>query len=159
MVDSEKKQIILRGHGVVEGITEGEAIVTTQAFAFPHGVDPKTGIVTDVRHELKGENIAGRILVYPQGRGSTTGDLWMLELTRCGKSAAAIINVETDPITVTGAILSRLTYGTTIPIIEKLDRNPIDIIKTGDYIRVDANRGTVEVLDKKHQAHKSDRKS
>jgi predicted aconitase with swiveling domain len=152
MADSAEHLTILRGHGVVEGIAEGEAIVTKQAFAFSHGVDPKTGIVTDLRHELKGKSIAGRILIYPQGRGSTTGDLWMLELARCGKSPAAIINVETDPITVAGAVLSRLTYGITIPIIEKLDRNPLDIIETGDYLRVDASRGVVEILDKKHHA-------
>jgi len=152
MVGSGDHRTIFRGHGVVEGIAEGEAIVTRQAFAFSHGVDPKTGIVTDLRHELKGQSIAGRVLIYPQGRGSTTGDLWMLELARCRKSPAAIINVETDPITVAGSVLSKLTYGTTLPIIEKLDKNPLDTIETGDYIRVDANRGTVEVLSKKRQS-------
>lgn len=152
MVDSGENRTILRGHGVVEGVAEGEAIVTRQAFAFSHGIDPKTGIVTDPRHELKGQSLAGRILIYPHGRGSTTGDLWMLELARCGKSPAAIMNVETDPITVAGSVLSRLTYGVTIPIIEKLDRNPLDVIETGDYIRVDANRGTAEVLSKKHHS-------
>ena len=152
MVDSGENRTLLRGHGVVEGVAEGEAIVTRQAFAFSHGVDPKTGIVTDLRHELKGQSLAGRILIYPQGRGSTTGDLWMLELARCGKSPAAIINVETDPITVAGSVLSKLIYGTTIPIIEKLEKNPLDTIETGDYILVDANRGTVEVLGKKHHS-------
>lgn len=149
MPDSGKQKLTLRGRGVVGGIAEGNAIVTSQAFGFPHGVDPKTGLVTDVRHELKGESIAGRILVYPRGRGSTTGDLWMLELSRYGNSPTAIINAETDPITVAGSLLSRLTYGISIPIVEKLDRNPLDVLHTGDRLRVNGSRGTVEILSKK----------
>jgi hypothetical protein len=146
MANPRTEKTVLKGHGAVEGIAEGNAIVTRQAFAFSHGVHPQTGVVSDVRHELKGESIAGRVLVYPYGRGSSTGDLWMLEVTRCGKSPAAIINLETDPITVAGSVLSKLIYSTEIPIVDRLDKNPLDVIKTGDYLRVDGTRGIVEVL-------------
>ena len=139
---------VLRGHPVVGGVARGAAIVAGKAFAFSHGVDPATGIVTDVRHELNGKKITGRILVYPYGRGSSTGDLWMLETTRCGNAPAAIVNIETEPITVSGAILSKMVYGKEIPIVDKLDKNPIEVIMTGDYVMVDGTLGVVEILER-----------
>jgi predicted aconitase with swiveling domain len=146
MNEPRMKKVILKGHGVVEGKAEGRAIVAKHAFAFPHGVDPRTGIITDIRHELRGESIANRVFVYPYGRGSTTGDLWMLETARHGKCPAAIINLETDAITVAGSVLSFLIYGRRMPIIEKLNRDPLETIKTSDYVRVDGKTGVVEIL-------------
>lgn len=150
MADLRTEKIVLKGRGVVRGIAEGNALVTKQAFGFPHGVDPKTGIITDLRHELKGQSIAGRVFVYPYGRGSSTGDLWMLETTRCGKSPVAIVNLEADAITVAGSALSMLLYAKEIPIVDKLDESSLAVLKTGDYVLVDGTRGTVKVVQRRH---------
>ena len=56
-----------RGRGLIAGRAEGEALVSLKAFTFAHGVDPATGKVTDVRSDIRGMNVRGRVLVNPVG--------------------------------------------------------------------------------------------
>jgi predicted aconitase with swiveling domain len=142
------KKVTLHGRSVVKGLAEGKAIVIKKPFTFAHGVNPKTGVMIDQRQtpELVGEKVKDKVLVYPYGRGSTTGASWIIETVRCGNSPAAIINLETEPIIVGGAIQAELFYGKTLPIMDRLNQNPLDVIKSGYHVKVDANRGIVEVI-------------
>ena len=142
------KNVILHGRSVVKGLAEGEAIVIKKPFTFAHGVNPKTGEMIDKRQtpELVGENVKGKVLVYPYGRGSTTAASWILETVRHGNSPAAIINLETEPIIVGGAIQAELFYGKTLPVMDRLDQNPLEVIESGDHVKVDANSGIVKVI-------------
>lgn len=74
----------IKGRGVTPGCGEGLALVSRQPFMFAHGVDPKTGNVIDVRSDLFGKNIRNKVLVFPNGKGSTTGSAWLLETIRQG---------------------------------------------------------------------------
>ncbi|MGB9637158.1 MAG: aconitase X swivel domain-containing protein, partial [Thermoplasmata archaeon] len=65
--------MILQGRGIYPGIVKGTAIVSRTPVSFYGGVDPKTGIVIENGHELAGKCIAGKILVFPNGKGSTVG--------------------------------------------------------------------------------------
>ena len=60
-----------KGKGVNDGKNAGPALVTGQMFGFWGGVDPATGTIIDQRHELYGQNIKGKVFVFPEGRGST----------------------------------------------------------------------------------------
>lgn len=137
---------IFRGRGITKGITEGEALVTNNYFGFTHGVDPKTGEIADERHEWRGLNMKDKILVFPTGKSSSSGGLWIMETVRCGNAPAGIVNVETEPIIASGTLIAGMLYNQTIPIVDKLDVNPCEVIKSGDYVRVDADKGTVEIL-------------
>jgi predicted aconitase with swiveling domain len=127
-------------------MAEGEAMVTTEPFGFTHGIDPATGKVGDKRHEWIGQTAKGKVLVFPHGKASTTGGLLILELVRRGNNPSAIINVETDPVIGAGFIMAKIFYNKEIPVVDRLDKKQIQTIDTGDLVRVDANKGIVEVI-------------
>ena len=136
---------ILNGRRITHGIAKGEAVVSKTAFGFYGAVDPHTGVVSDKRHELFGRKIAGKVLVFPEGRGSTAGAITILELARCGTAPAAMINRVTEPILATGAILAEKFYNITIPVIDNLVNNSINELSDGDNVTVDANKGEVTI--------------
>jgi hypothetical protein len=138
----------LRGRVVVEGAAQGEALVTSQVFGFWGGVDPSTGVIVDRRHELYGQSIAGKVFVFPSGRGSTVGAAVILELARCGKAPAAILNNETEPILAAGGYLSGRFYQAGFPMLDGFDRDVTKAILSGDMVEVDGLNGTVRVLRK-----------
>lgn len=127
----------LTGRKISAGMAKGEALVTSQAISFYGGVDPDTGVVVEKGHPLEGKSIAGKILVFPQGKGSTVGSYTMYRLAKNGKAPAAIINKECETIVAVGAIISE------IPCVDRID---IGRIKDGAKVEVDAENGTVRIL-------------
>ena len=125
----------LTGRKICLGKAEGEALVTTQGISFFGGVDPANGIVTEKGHELEGKSISGKILVFPQGKGSTVGSYALYRMKKQGTAPLAIINSECETIVAVGAIISE------IPCVDKVD---ITQIKTGQKVRVDGEKGIVE---------------
>jgi len=123
--------MILEGRIINKGDVEGKAIVTNQQIGFYGGVDPKTGVVIEEGHELKGQNISGKILVFPNSKGSTVGSYVIYGLAKNKNAPLAIINAETETIVATGVILGD------IACIDKID---ISKIKTGDNIKIRENK-------------------
>lgn len=138
---------VYKGRTVVGGIAvEGEALVSKMPFGFFGGVNPTTGIVIDKWHDLYGENIKDRILVYPEGRGSTVGAAIILELARCDCAPKAILFNDSEIITATGAILSEKFYDREIPMMDRFGCDVTENIKTGDIVRVNPPEEMIEVL-------------
>jgi len=129
----------IRGRVISRGYAEGEAVVSKNKFSFLGDVDVRTGIVIAGDSDIRGESIANKIFVFPKGRGSTVGTYVLLRMKKIGTAPKAIINVETEPIIAVGAIIAN------IPLIDRLDVNPIDVIKNGDYIIVNADDGWIEI--------------
>ena len=129
----------------MKGIAEGEALVTSQPISFWGGLNPKSGVIADRRHELYGKSVSGKVLVFPYGVGSVSGTTVFLESIRCGKAPRAIINLETEPIIAVGAILAEKMYEKVVPIVDRPERNPIEAVETGDLVKVDARLGLIEV--------------
>lgn len=140
------KTIMIKCHSIIEGVAEGEALVTHQPVSFWGALDPNSGLITDRRHELYGENVSGKILVFPYGKGSVSGTTVFLEAIRQGKAPIAIVNLETEAIIAVAAVLAEKMYGKIVPIVDKPEKNPIEIIVTGDIVKVDAKIGLVEVV-------------
>ncbi|MBU1120893.1 MAG: DUF126 domain-containing protein [archaeon] len=126
----------LKGRKIFGGRGEGKAIVSSEGISFYGGVDPDTGIVAEAGHPLEGKSIAGKILVFPQGKGSTVGSYTMYRLKKNGKAPIAIINKECDTIVAVGAIISG------IPCVDKID---IEKIRDGVKVKVDADKAVIEV--------------
>lgn len=138
---------ILKGRTVVEGaVVEGEALVSSMPFGFFGGVNPGTGVVIDRWHDLYEKNMKGKILIYPEGRGSTVGAAIILELTRTGCAPSAILFNASEIITVTGGVLAKKFYDTDLPMMDGFDSDITKAVKTGDIVRVDPAAGTVEIL-------------
>ncbi|MBA7560800.1 hypothetical protein ES708_02431 [subsurface metagenome] len=132
-------EIILKGHKVVKGKAEGEALVSHEPISFVIGVNSETGIIVEKNHELEGVSIAGKILVFPVGKGSTGGTFAFYDTVRSQTAPKGLINLRADPVIVAGAIIGN------IPYIDRLDGNPIELIKTGDHVELDADQGIVKV--------------
>jgi len=129
----------IRGRIISKGIAMGEAIVSKKKFSFLGDVDVDTGVVVAKDSDIYGESIAGKIFVFPAGRGSTVGTYVLLRMKKRGTAPKAIINVETEPIIAVGAIIAD------IPLIDRLETDPLETIKTGDVVEVNAIEGWVEV--------------
>lgn len=131
--------LTLEGRKVVGGCTEGEALVTRQQVSGWGGIDPRTGTIIETRHELRGVSFAGKVLVFPGAKGSS-GWSNQFHLTRLMGTApkAMLFNEMTTKIAL-GAVVVRA------PAMTGFDRDPLDLIETGDWVKVDADAGIVEI--------------
>ena len=126
---------------LVAGTAEGRALVLDEPLSFWGGIDPANGDIIDARHPQHGANVAGRILVMPSGRGSSSSSSVLAEAIRAGTAPAAIILGEADPILALGAIVARELFGTTIPVIV----TPGSDLRTDDLATVRADETGVEL--------------
>ena len=124
----------LEGRIIYRGKAEGEALKTFQPISFYGGVDPSTGVVIEKGHELQGISVKGKILVFPQGKGSTVGSYTLYRLKKNGMAPAGMVNRECETIVAVGTIISE------IPCVDKVN---IDKIKTGDHIHIEDNIITI----------------
>ncbi len=129
--------MILHGRTIHPGQARGQALVSAQGISFFGGVDPESGIVVERGHALEGQSIAGKVLVFPTGKGSTVGSYTLYRLKANGKAPLAILNLECETITAVGCIIAEIPC---------LDHLPIELLKSGQALAVDAQAGTVEIL-------------
>ena len=126
----------MKGRTIYPGKAEGVAIVSKEPIGFYGGIDIKTGIVIEKGHPLEGKSVKDRILVFPNGKGSTVGSYVIYGIKKNGVAPAGIINKETETIVATGVILAG------IPCVDQID---IEKINNGDKIHLDADNATVEI--------------
>jgi len=122
-----RSTIRVQARVVKAGHADGMALVSPDPIGFLGGVDPDTGIVVEAGHPLQGACVAGRVLVFPTGKGSTVGSYTLYRLARNGLAPAAIVNAEADPVVAVGAIIAE------IPMVDQVD---ISGIQTGDMVQV-----------------------
>jgi predicted aconitase with swiveling domain len=126
----------LTGRKIYHGKTEGEALVTKDSISFYGGVDPETGVIVEKGHELEGQSINDKILVFPSGKGSTVGSYVIYQMAKTGKGPKALILKECEAIVAVGCIISDL------PCVDQIDT---DRITSGSKLTVDAGAGVVEI--------------
>jgi len=138
----DKPRVVITGRKVVGGVAEGEALVTHETISGWGGVNPMTGTVIESRHELKGVSFAGKILVFPGAKGSSgwSGIFHMAKL-RGMAPVAMVFNIMTTKAAL-GAVVMR------VPTVTDCDQDPLAVIRTGDWVRVDGDAGTITVWDK-----------
>jgi hypothetical protein len=124
------------GRAIYKGCAQGQALVTRMGISFFGGVDPQTGVVVEKGHELEGQSIAGKILVFPTGKGSTVGSYTLYRLKKSGFAPAAILNRSCETITAVGCIIAEIPC---------LDQIPIEQIQTGAWLQVDGDNGLVHM--------------
>jgi predicted aconitase with swiveling domain len=129
--------MILQGRKIFPGKATGQALVSKMGISFYGGVDPETGVITEKGHDLEGRSIAGAILVFPRGKGSTVGSYILYRLQKNGHAPLAIINAECETITAVGCIIAE------IPCIDQID---LSLIQAGITIEVNADKGQATIL-------------
>jgi predicted aconitase with swiveling domain len=138
--------MILHGRSISKGQAQGPAIVSKMGISFFGGIDPDSGLVVEKNHDLFGQSIAGKVLVFPTGKGSTVGSYTLYRLKANGLAPCAILNAECETITAVGCIISD------IPCVDMI---PIDQIHNGVILNVDADKATIMIssLDPIHEAY------
>ncbi len=127
----------IKSRTISKGTATGDVIVSRDAISFYGGVDPNTGVVVEKGHALEGKTVAGKILVFPRGKGSTVGSYTIYRLKKNKVAPLAIINKETEAIVAVGAIISD------IPAIDKLEKDAYKNLKAGQTVTVDGNKGVL----------------
>jgi predicted aconitase with swiveling domain len=118
---------VMRGRAIVGGEAEGIALVSDRPISFLGGLDPESGKIIEVGHPLEGQSVAGRVLIFPTGKGSTVGSYIIYRLAKAGLAPCAIINASSEAIVAVGALISG------IPMVDRVD---IGRLKTGMFVRV-----------------------
>jgi len=129
----------LKGHTINPGKAEGEAIILEAPFSFLGELDPDTGKIASPLNKHFGQDLRGKVIVTPSGKGSSMGPVISWYAMKAGNNPAAIICLQAEAILASAAIVAG------IPMIDKLDKNPFEFIRPGDYVKVDATAGIVEV--------------
>ncbi len=122
---------------IVGGSGEGPALVTVQPINFLAMVDPKTGRITDPKHELYEKSLKGAVLVFPYAVGSSVGAYAIYSLREYGSAPSAIVCSKADITTASGCAIAN------IPVVDLPKGAPA--IKQGTIVRVEADSGIVKV--------------
>jgi predicted aconitase with swiveling domain len=133
--------VVLTGRTISAGQVEGEALVTRMPVAwFNTAMEDATGIIRKDGHELEGQSVKGKIFVFDTDIGSTGGSLGIYNKVKMGTGPLGIIYREAHGISASGAIFAGL------PAMDRIREGiPWQLIKTGDWVKLDATNGRIEV--------------
>ena len=134
-----EREIVLRGHAGIGPVVEGEALVSRHGFSARYDVNRKTGVFSRESHDLYGRSVVGKVLVHPTAKGGVATAWALLDMKVQGTAPLAILFGLANSIMAQGAALADL------PLMDRLDPDPLDVIETGDWLRVDPAAGTVVV--------------
>jgi uncharacterized protein len=140
-MNKKSAKIILKGRKVIGGVSEGEALVTKKPLMGWGNVDSKNGYTVERNHPLYEIPYKGKVLVFPEPRGSG-GFVSYGRSKNFGTQPAAFVYREGNNLTVFAAMVAN------IPTVTDLDKDPTEVIETGDYVVVNGDKGTVEVTKK-----------
>jgi hypothetical protein len=139
----KSSKIVLKCHKIIGGCGEGEALVSREPICF-YLTDPKTGIVREKGHELAGKNLAGKVLVFPSGKASSVVQIdGLFKLASHNVAPKAMIVKDVETVLVVSAFMVK------VPLVDRLEKDPFEVIQTGDFVKVDAERGTVTIARQK----------
>jgi predicted aconitase with swiveling domain len=134
-----KNDIVLKCHKVIGGYGEGEALISHEPVCF-YLTDPRTGIVREKNHELAGKNLAGKVLVFPSGKASSVVQIdGLFKLASHSVAPKALIVKDVETVLVVSAFMTK------VPLVDRLEKDPFEVIHTGDFVKVDAEKGMVMV--------------
>ena len=129
----------MKCHKIIGGYGEGEALVSHEPICF-YLTDPKTGVVRERSHELAGKNLANKVLVFPSGKASSVVQIdGLFKLASHNVAPRALIVKDVETVLVVSAFLVK------IPLVDRLEKDPLEIIHTGDFVKVNAEKGIVTI--------------
>lgn len=136
-----QEKIILKGRKVIGGIAEGEALVSKMPLMGWGNVDSENGYTTERNHPLYEVPYQGKVLVFTEPRGSG-GFVGYGRSRFFGTQPAAFLYRKGNNLTVFAAMVMN------VPTVTDFDKDPTEVIETGDHVIVNGDTGTVEVIKK-----------
>jgi len=133
---------VLKGKSVSKkhSTVEGKALVVKDLIAFWGGIDWESGDIVEVAHSGRGQNVTGKILVFPAGKGGAGETFGYYYLFRNNKTPLALICNSVQATTVAGAVICNT------PMIYGFEKDIVEVIQTGDFIRVNSQKGEIEII-------------
>ncbi len=131
--------IVLHGRKIVGGSVQGEALVTKQTISGWGGIDPKTGTIIELRHELRGKSFKDKILVFPGAKGSSGWSAFFHMARLNGAAPKGFLFNKMSTKIALGLVVTHA------PAVTDFDRDPLTIIETDDWVEIDADQGIVKV--------------
>ncbi|HEY9522058.1 MAG TPA: DUF126 domain-containing protein [Thermopolyspora sp.] len=131
--------IEIKGRGIVPGYAEGEALVSHETISGWGGIDPASGTIIERRHELFGVCFTGKVLVFPGAKGSSGWSGFFQSTRLLGTAPLALVFTTLTTKAALGAVVTR------VPTMSEFDRDPVELINTGDRVIVDADHGLLTV--------------
>ncbi len=139
----KKSEITLKCHKIIGGYGEGEALVSHEPICF-YLTDPKTGVIRERNHELAGKNLSNKVLVFPSGKASSVVQIdGLFKLASHNLAPKALIVKDVETVLIVSAFLVK------VPLVDRLEKDPFEIIQTGDFVKVDAHKGRVTISKQK----------
>ena len=130
-------------HRISEGIAEGEILISKDDIMF-YLVDPLTGVMIEKDHSIEGKCVAGKILDFPSGKGSSVVQAdGIYQLLAQGKAPNGMIIKNPETVLVASAIIME------IPMVDKVDPAFYKEVRNGDFIRIDADKQIISILKQK----------
>ncbi|HJO05068.1 MAG TPA: DUF126 domain-containing protein [Acidobacteriota bacterium] len=129
---------------LLEGDGSGETLVLQEPLSFWGGIDPKSGRIVDEHHPQRGECIAGRVLVMPGTRGSTSSPGALADAIQLGNGPAAVILPEANVTILVAATIARELYGTELPVLV-VDQEDYVHLRDGQHLAITG--GSVQAAD------------
>lgn len=121
------EKLTLKCKNVIAESKKLPLVYSNDSFSFVGGVNIKTGDISDYRHSNYKENITGKAFAFPFGKGSSGAGLVLMEMLRIGTAPAAIINIHTDPVILTGPLICKHFYNQLLPVINLSEENYLKI--------------------------------
>ena len=97
--------------------------------------EPEQGVITETHHELRGQSFKDKVLVFRGAKGSSGWSAMYHTARLAGTAPRALVFNEMTTKVALGAVVMR------VPSVTDLDRDPLDLIETGDWVMVDGDRG------------------
>jgi len=131
--------MIVKGNKILGGTAvEGEVLVQNESFSFFGDVNRETGVINVGTNA--GKSFKDKILVFPQSKGSTLAPYVASDCKRNGVAPKAILCQKADGVVAMVAAL------TSIPTMDQFERNIVTVVKSGDRVRVEPEKGFIEIL-------------
>jgi predicted aconitase with swiveling domain len=131
--------ILLHGRKIVGGSAQGEALVTRQTISGWGGIDPKTGTIIELRHELRGKSFKDKIFVFPGAKGSSGWSAFFHMARLNGAAPKGFLFNKMSTKIALGLVVTHA------PAVTDFDHDPLTVIETGDWVEIDADQGIVKV--------------
>jgi predicted aconitase with swiveling domain len=126
----------VKGRVLAAGQAAGQALVLEEPLSLWGGMDPGSGELIDARHPQRGALLAGRVLVMPAVRGSSSSSSVLAEAVRAGCAPAAILLGEADLILAVGVSVAEELYGVRVPVVV-LSSGDLASIRDGQQLRIE----------------------